>query len=113
MTMDFEWKTANFLKIWFSDSNGNGVHTFCIHRSCYYMTMILNGKLKIFENWFSYRNNGVTLTIYRCSTPLSYHDMILTSKTESFLKIFVIIPQRDQVDHLLSSKLISRVGHHD
>ena len=46
---DFEWKTENFLKIWFSYSNGNGVHT-CIYRSCYYMTMIWSLKLKIFEN---------------------------------------------------------------
>ena len=45
-----EWKTENHKKIWFSCTNGNGVHTFCIHRSCYCMTMIWGGKPKIIEN---------------------------------------------------------------
>ena len=62
------WK---FLKIWFSYSNGNGVHTFCIHRSCYYMTMILNGKLKIFWKNGSHIATGTVYTHYVYTVPVT------------------------------------------
>ena len=45
---DFEWKSDNFRKYASHLATGNGVYKF--FRSCYYMTMILSGNPKIFEN---------------------------------------------------------------
>ena len=56
-----EWKTENYKKIWFSCTNGNVVHTFCIHRSCYCMTMIWSGKPTIIKKYGSHVQMG---TVY-------------------------------------------------
>ena len=43
-------------------ANGNGVYTFCIHRSCYYMTMISSLIPKIIENMVFHVATGTVYT---------------------------------------------------
>ena len=57
-----EWKTVNNKKIWFSCTNGNGVHTFFIHRSRYSMTTFWSGKPKIIKKYGSHVPMGTVYT---------------------------------------------------
>ena len=82
-----EWKTENYKKIWFSCTNGNGVHTFCIHRSCYCMTMIWGGKPKIIEKIvLMYQWERCTHILYT-PFPLLY-DYVLEWKTINYKKVW-------------------------
>ena len=59
MTMILSGRLKSFAVLRYS--NGNGVHTFCIHRSCYYMSYDFEWKTEIFRKYGSHIATG---TVY-------------------------------------------------